>query len=597
MVYKVGVSTGLYTVARSEELSDVLKKLGFGLTRGTSVIELTGDIPHEIDVSTGKELMAIAEKQGIELTFHGSLTTPIEMPERGEWRDADNHMKKSIRSAVFSGCTYVNFHACLNIWLELMTYAGRKLTMSFCDHLGRFISHILKENEKIREWFIKKRWNVYLRDILTSKESERASHKAQTERGETWIRNEIAKRREERLKKLGLEVQNPAHAARVAEEMRKIEEEVREQAAREHAELLEKYIKDEIRNKLKRGGEWDSEELRAMVGVIDGYHIMAHYLFYTKDPIWTEMVKMYSNVVIKRYRLDYNDFWWLDNAWKEAEKCNDREFKEFFYAVVGAKFLEGHTKSVLDWMENELPKEIKDLAIDSEWKKKLLENIKKIQIVYETPDARDPQHAGLFILWSPRQEYAAVKTIRKTLKTNKVWMLMDFEHVATQGIDPIKDMEEVVKITPDFGEFVLSVHSNPPNPLHSMDPIELGDDRVYKLLWMLRTTGFGKGEKKRYLIFERGGAKDPFAKSVEVLKLVAEYLEKDTPPDELPPEFYGIKGAVAGSEIRQMQIIKDHFHEPLKDLLEMPEEEWTFLSQAVVKKGKKPEVWKKGEFR
>jgi len=32
-------------------------------------------------------------------------------------------------------------------------------------------------------------------------------------------------------------------------------------------------------------------------------------------------------------------------------------------------------------------------------------------------------------------------------------------------------------------------------------------------------------------------------------------------------------------------------------LLEIPEEEWTMLSQAAIKKGKKAEVWKKGEFR
>jgi hypothetical protein len=29
----------------------------------------------------------------------------------------------------------------------------------------------------------------------------------------------------------------------------------------------------------------------------------------------------------------------------------------------------------------------------------------------------------------------------------------------------------------------------------------------------------------------------------------------------------------------------------------MPEEEWTFLSQTAIRKGKRPEVWKKAEFR
>jgi len=38
-----------------------------------------------------------------------------------------------------------------------------------------------------------------------------------------------------------------------------------------------------------------------------------------------------------------------------------------------------------------------------------------------------------------------------------------------------------------------------------------------------------------------------------------------------------VKGAVAGDIIRQGAIVRDHAWEPLKDLLEMPEEEWGLL--------------------
>ena len=175
-------------------------------------------------------------------------------------------------------------------------------------------------------------------------------------------------------------------------------------------------------------------------------------------------------------------------------------------------------------------------------------------------------------------------------------MLMDYEHVATQGVDPIKDMLQTIKIAPDFGAYTLSIHANAPNPLQPHNPIEMGDVRIYKLLWMLRKTGFGKN-RDAFLIFERGGGEDPFKQSVEVLRLMVKYLSQDIPEEELPPEFFGVKGAVAGSEKRQMQIIRDHAYEPLKDLLEMPEEEWTMLSQSAIRKGKRPEQWKKGEFR
>ena len=80
MPYKIGVTSGLYTVARAEELSDTLKKLGYALTRGAIAIEIAGDVPHEVTFTDGHDIRQIAKKQGIDLTFHGSLTMAMEMP-------------------------------------------------------------------------------------------------------------------------------------------------------------------------------------------------------------------------------------------------------------------------------------------------------------------------------------------------------------------------------------------------------------------------------------------------------------------------------------------------------------------------------------
>ena len=119
---------------------------------------------------------------------------------------------------------------------------------------------------------------------------------------------------------------------------------------------------------------------------------------------------------------------------------------------------------------------------------------------------------------------------------------------------------------------------------------------LYELLWNLRTTGLGKTSTS-YLIFERGGGDDPFKSSIDNLKIMAHFLNKDTHPSKLPLEFYGMKGPTAGDLMRQTQIVRDHAWEPLKDLMEMSEEDWTFLSQTAIKKGKKPEAWKRAEFR
>jgi hypothetical protein len=182
------------------------------------------------------------------------------------------------------------------------------------------------------------------------------------------------------------------------------------------------------------------------------------------------------------------------------------------------------------------------------------------------------------------------------LKTERVMMLIDHEHMATQGLDALQESNSTIRTTPDFGSLVIAVHSNHPNALHSHEPIYLGDTLLYELLYNLRVTGLGK-TRTAYLIYERGGGEDPFKHSVDALKIIAYYLERDVPPKQLPLEFFGMKGPTAGDVMRQSQIVRDKMEEPLKDLLEMPEEDWTFLSQAALRKGKKPEQWKKAEFR
>jgi DNA-binding transcriptional MerR regulator len=614
MGYKIGVTTGLHYVARSEELATAVKKLGFGLTRGTTAIEIALDVPHEITETEGVEVRHIADKQGVDVLMHGSLTIPMGIPERSDWRDADDHIRKSIRSAVRAGAKYVDFHACLNIWLELMTYTSRKLTMSFCDHEGHFISRILKECKPLREWFVEKRGNDYMRDILKREEFTKMESEITLEI-DRWYKEEQQKRLSEagmpadaieRVLQTGMFPDlhappnimqlSPEERARILKELeekqkrgQKIVDEIRRERTIRSSEKQKEVIDRTLLDKLARGGEWDSEELRAVVGILDGYHIMAHYMFYNKDPLWVEMAKFYP-ALTEKYKMDYSNTNWLYEAWRKAEDENDRVFKEFFYGVVAAKYLEGHMKKTLEWRDKVLiPKELKGQP-------RLQQYARDLIMAIETPDARDAQHAGLHLLWSNRQIHVAVKVIRDKLKTNNVWMLADFEHTATQGVDPIKDMEEILKLAPDFGSICISCHANAPNPSHAHEPLELGDIRVYKLLYYLRRTGFGKG-RDVFVIYERGGGDDPFKRSVETLRLMVEQLVKDTHPDRLPPEFFGYKGAVAGDEARQLQIVRDHTWEPLKDLLEMPEEEFTMLSSTVLKKGKRPEQWKKAEFR
>jgi hypothetical protein len=158
---KAAVSTGLFTIAHGEELANVVRKIGYALTRGTSAIEIAGDVPHEIDFTEGLEIRRIARKQEIDLNLHGSLTMPFEIPEMIQFREAQDHIQKSLKSAVYGGCKYVDFHACLHFWLEMLSYVGARLEIIMCDWEGQFISEILFKNEDLREYFVKWFWDRY----------------------------------------------------------------------------------------------------------------------------------------------------------------------------------------------------------------------------------------------------------------------------------------------------------------------------------------------------------------------------------------------------------------------------------------------------
>ena len=198
MPFKVGVSTGLYYIAHTEELATILKKIGYALTRGTSAIEISGEVPHEITYTEGKEAINLAKKQGLDLAFHGSLTIPMCVPETTYWRDAHDHLQKSVRSSVHAGCIYVNVHACLREWLELITYAGAKLEITMCDDRGRFISEILFENKRLRKWFSRNMWKIgegqYPNYILSDAELRDAWNRSHSEM-RIQMQREVEKRR------------------------------------------------------------------------------------------------------------------------------------------------------------------------------------------------------------------------------------------------------------------------------------------------------------------------------------------------------------------------------------------------------------------
>lgn len=577
-----GVTTGIWSAARAEELSTPAKKLGYTITRGVRAVEFALDAPQEVTYTDGLEIRSMAKKQDITITMHGSLNVPLELPDRFDWRDADELMKRNVRSACNVGALYIDFHASLNIWLELLTFTGRRLVSTFSDHEGNFFSSLFKNSGRLRRWFIKKRLERYAGDILTPEEGRRIDERIRNERD--TLRRRMTESLYRKIEKGEL---TPTQAQ---EESKKLDESIAEAVARRSQEVF----REEVDKKLAKGEPWHSEDLRGVGGAKEGYDIMFRYLFYTKDPQFLSMMQFYKKEMDK-YKLDFNDDDWPDSTLKKVEDTNDLEFKEFFYAVCAAKYIEGHMVKLKEWINKELiPKEFSKYP-EAE-RLKLQENARKMKIGLEFPDARDPSYPGRYMIWRPKQIYSCVKTVRQVMKDDFLWIIPDFEHLAMQGPDPVLEMEDTCRQIPDFGEYIISCHSNSPNPLQPHNPIELGDIKLYKIFWALKNAGLAKN-RDVFFYFERGGGEDPFKKSVDALRLIIKYLELNTHPDKLPLEFFGISEKFEGNALRQSQIIKDHAQDVMKDLLEMPEEDWTMLSQAVIRKGKKPEQWKRAEFR
>jgi len=210
-----------------------------------------------------------------------------------------------------------------------------------------------------------------------------------------------------------------------------------------------------------------------------------------------------------------------------------------------------------------------------------------LQLVFETPMAGSGGEEAVRLV-RPTQIYFMVKAINLPL----VGVAVDAEHVLSANVDPIKDIQ---KLPFNGGEKVFVCHVGYPSPMAPAHlPIPVGSEAqvyVYKVLWELRK----KGMKNAVIIFERGGGQEPVKESILSLRLIVKYLDKDTLPDDLPEDFFGLP--VGGPELtRQIVQLRDHALDPLKGLLSVSEEEYGFFGTAAQAKGK-AEEWGKRKLK
>ncbi|MFQ6020615.1 MAG: hypothetical protein ACE5J4_01180 [Candidatus Aenigmatarchaeota archaeon] len=344
-------------------------------------------------------------------------------------------------------------------------------------------------------------------------------------------------------------------------------------------DLFEEYVRRELQELRRiRGKELSEEEIKQVKKETKENMIRA-LKRYVASPELSYGAERVAYYIVAKWMQNKRDSLWMSIVGKILKDENLPKLAmqgagKSWVPAVSAKYIYGHF--------NPKDKRFKD-------PKKILEK-NKLFFIFETQMGGGGLE-GLYRLMRPRDMIFLCKAIG----SKWVGVCFDFEHVLSQNIDPV---EEIKSIPFGSASWIKVCHLGWPTPhAPAHVPIFLGSKQqiwLYERLLELRKRGFKDG----YLIFERAGriaAGGPVQESVLAIRLIKKYLEKDIPTKELPEDFFGLpKG---GPEIKRQQVtIREHFMDPLKGMLEIPEEEFTFLSSAAVKKGK-AEEWKKEKRR
>jgi hypothetical protein len=327
------------------------------------------------------------------------------------------------------------------------------------------------------------------------------------------------------------------------------------------------------------------------------YYVMAKWMQEINHPLWRSIIDITIKYYAKKESTPAKEVTpeqWLRDRGMEIsiDNKNFQQDYRLWVPAVSALYVYGH---FCPEDKNKYPvydekKQLSDVGFTVENPKKILEE-KKYYFIFETPMAGSGME-DLLRFPQPGQIYYLVRQM------NSPWfgVAIDIQHMLMDGLN----VEAALAVLPqDSGKWIRVIHSGYPSPLgpHHI-PIPLGSDQqmyLYKTYWNLRQKGTGK-DNEVFLIFERGGGQDPVQQTIIALKLIKKFLEADVPPEKLPLEFYGLDtGQWASSERQKAQII-EHAFEPLKGMLQVPEEEHGFLGKTAIEKGK-GEEWRKEKYR
>jgi hypothetical protein len=485
---------------------------------------------------------------------------------------------ETVKEASRLGLTYVNLHwsSSRQLILEEDRHWIQGYFIPVVSFDGEPLWTLCQKSKLAKEEALKKHIEPH-RGSIDDEQMTGAQEKA-AKRGEKEgeaKRGEISKNYDAYRKKLKDELDagrlpENEYKAALKELSAKIDAEV-EQEKQRLAAYYQRNLPEDIMFDAWKESQFGQYVLKA--GEISAYILVAYHMYENKDPLWVNIVGA--------------DVMPWDAYFKKHHQFN---------AAVACKYLEGHLAKKGqkgDKGPGRYNQEFLGGASVKDWLSQ-----KKLYLLFEVPEISIEHAEGQYRLFDPRDGYWFVKI----LGSKYVKQTIDFEHLLSQKRNP----DEVIRDMPsDGGSTVLLFHLGTPLPYGggAHIPIPRGSkaqEQIYKWIYALKKKGFGDGFDG-YMIYERGGGQttlEVLRDSVQALRLIKTFLEKDVPPDELPEEFYGLSQQNEGEFKRQLVTVRnpDNAFAPLKGLIAVPEETYTFLGSQAVQKGK-TEDWLKGRYR
>ena len=559
MPYEIAVSSGFWGIPReaAPELLGLGMKISSVATYGVKYVQADIENPAEfVEPELLRQIKNAVDNLGIKWGTHGEIGTHLafETAIDNYWRECHRRLHQYLNHFYDSFIRnnnekyrpeYINFHASNMISIGFLVEKYRFVGLFTTDFHGNSDWTKLLEqpgNQELMKWFIEK----LLQSVVFREYPNLAP----------------------------------------------LDEERREQL---RGEPLYKIWKQITTNTTGKGTIRD-EEL--------AYALVARYMELKKDdpkePVWKVFFGDKSLEDLERQ-------WHRDLVDQTKGTIN---LNPDIVAAVGTRYILGHFQAKpLEEQNIEIRKSIEreHKSFDPFYEKTGFEKLSKVKVIFtfENPEIIEPAREGLQRIIHAHHIYSMVKTLQRANLTtaNYFAMIFDSEHYIHNGLDPEKEIKDSPS---DLGDIMFAYHIGAGKPYHPVhEPVDIGSEYqriIYKYCYLLRQRGFGK-KRRGLLIFERGGqagaAPLQFMRSTVVsLRKISEQLDKNTNPENLPPEFYGVSPEGFLSPERQRTIIKEHARDPLKGMLEKPEEEYSALGkEAIETKRKSKEEWEKEKNR